>query len=286
MVAKTEQQEKDPIPAQQEAGKEKPKIAPDPSKKEKQEALNAAAQAAKVEDEAAARQALEELKSIPGGEQVAAVVDNATSENADEGGMLDGLMNLGKDLFVIVKDLLARMGVEFGDKDISEEEDGAVESAEFGELLDPDAKVFSFPAQVDGEPVQSRVTSEFGLRGKFKTTDGHGSKDHKGEDIGVAEGTPIALTAAQATVLEVGSDGAKKGRGNYVKLQLEDGSTAVFMHLKEAPSFEKGQVLETGATIGLSGKTGNVNGPHLHFEIHQNGAAVDPTPWLAKRYQV
>ena len=42
-----------------------------------------------------------------------------------------------------------------------------------------------------------------------------------------------------------------------------------------------GQHVEQGETIALSGSTGNSTGPHVHFEIYINGAAVNPLNYIS-----
>jgi murein DD-endopeptidase MepM/ murein hydrolase activator NlpD len=44
-----------------------------------------------------------------------------------------------------------------------------------------------------------------------------------------------------------------------------------------------GQRVPAGALLGFQGSTGNSTGVHLHFEVHLDGAPVDPEPWLAGR---
>ena len=44
-----------------------------------------------------------------------------------------------------------------------------------------------------------------------------------------------------------------------------------------------GQHVAAGTLVGFQGSTGNSTGVHLHFEVRQDGAPVDPVPWLADR---
>jgi murein DD-endopeptidase MepM/ murein hydrolase activator NlpD len=41
-----------------------------------------------------------------------------------------------------------------------------------------------------------------------------------------------------------------------------------------------GQKLRAGSLVGFEGATGNVTGPHLHFEVHRGATAIDPLPFL------
>jgi septal ring factor EnvC (AmiA/AmiB activator) len=70
----------------------------------------------------------------------------------------------------------------------------------------------------------------------------------------------------------------------YGKLMIVDhgsGCTSIYAHLGDFAA-RVGERVEEGQTVGLVGDTGYVAAPTLHFEIRQDGAAVDPEPWLAK----
>ncbi|MET7382640.1 LysM peptidoglycan-binding domain-containing M23 family metallopeptidase [Streptomyces sp. NPDC005526] len=101
---------------------------------------------------------------------------------------------------------------------------------------------------------------------------------HTGVDFVVPTGTPVKAVG-RGTVVSAGWGGAY---GNQVVLRLQDGHYAQYAHLS-ALSVSAGQAVTTGQRLGLSGATGNVTGPHLHFEIRTTpnyGSDVDPVAYL------
>ncbi|MEV5169667.1 LysM peptidoglycan-binding domain-containing M23 family metallopeptidase [Streptomyces flaveolus] len=101
---------------------------------------------------------------------------------------------------------------------------------------------------------------------------------HTGVDFVVPTGTPLKAVAA-GTVVSAGWGGAY---GNQVVIKLNDGYYAQYGHLSQL-SVSAGQTVTAGQQIGLSGATGNVTGPHLHFEIRTTpdyGSDVDPVAYL------
>ncbi|MFD7180183.1 LysM peptidoglycan-binding domain-containing M23 family metallopeptidase [Streptomyces sp. NPDC059904] len=101
---------------------------------------------------------------------------------------------------------------------------------------------------------------------------------HTGVDFVVPTGTPIKAIAA-GTVVSAGLDGAY---GNEVVIQHADGKYSQYAHMSSL-SVSSGQSVTVGQQLGLSGATGNVTGPHLHFEIRTTpsyGSDVDPAAYL------
>ncbi|MEV5148765.1 peptidoglycan DD-metalloendopeptidase family protein [Streptomyces sp. NPDC052727] len=101
---------------------------------------------------------------------------------------------------------------------------------------------------------------------------------HTGVDFVVPTGTPLKAVAA-GTVVSAGWGGAY---GNQVVIKLNDGHYAQYGHLSQL-SVSAGQTVTAGQQIGLSGATGNVTGPHLHFEIRTTpdyGSDIDPVAYL------
>ncbi|MEU1404057.1 LysM peptidoglycan-binding domain-containing M23 family metallopeptidase [Streptomyces sp. NPDC005728] len=101
---------------------------------------------------------------------------------------------------------------------------------------------------------------------------------HTGVDFVVPTGTSLKAVGA-GTVVSAGWGGAY---GNQVVIKLNDGYYAQYGHLSQL-SVSAGQTVTAGQQIGLSGATGNVTGPHLHFEIRTTpdyGSDVDPVAYL------
>ncbi|WP_141726503.1 M23 family metallopeptidase, partial [Actinacidiphila rubida] len=102
---------------------------------------------------------------------------------------------------------------------------------------------------------------------------------HTGVDFLVWSGTPVHSVAA-GTVVQAGADGAY---GNDVIIKHADGKYTLYGHLTQ-PLVSAGQTVTEGQEIGISGATGNVTGPHLHFEVRTTpyyGSDIDPVAYLA-----
>ncbi|MEV0223873.1 LysM peptidoglycan-binding domain-containing M23 family metallopeptidase [Streptomyces sp. NPDC050704] len=104
---------------------------------------------------------------------------------------------------------------------------------------------------------------------------------HTGVDFSVPTGTSLKSVGA-GTVVSAGWGGAY---GNQVVIKLNDGFYAQYAHLSSL-SVSAGQTVTGGQQVGLSGATGNVTGPHLHFEIRTTpdyGSDVDPMAYLRSK---
>ena len=101
---------------------------------------------------------------------------------------------------------------------------------------------------------------------------------HTGTDFVVPTGTSLKAVGT-GTVVSAGWGGAY---GNQVVIKLADGHYAQYAHLSSL-SVSAGQSVTAGQQVGLSGATGNVTGPHLHFEIRTTpdyGSDIDPIAFL------
>jgi murein DD-endopeptidase MepM/ murein hydrolase activator NlpD len=119
-------------------------------------------------------------------------------------------------------------------------------------------------------PLQSiQVTSGFGKRGR---------EFHEGVDLRAHTGTPVFAAAAGRVIYA----GRKiKGYGNLIVLRHDQGVATVYAHNSKL-LVKPGDRVHLGQKIAISGKSGRVSGPHLHFEVRKGVAAVDPMRCMPK----
>lgn len=121
------------------------------------------------------------------------------------------------------------------------------------------------------------ITSPIGYR-SAASTNYVGSTNHKGVDIGAYYGSNIL--AAKAGVVSIASYGWNGGYGNYVViLHGSNESYTLYAHMSSI-LVTAGQQVSQGQVIGLVGSTGNSTGPHIHFEVHENGLLMNPLDYL------
>jgi murein DD-endopeptidase MepM/ murein hydrolase activator NlpD len=118
------------------------------------------------------------------------------------------------------------------------------------------------------------LTSDFGIRKNPITGT---VKSHDGLDLAAPSGTEVFATQS-GVVTDVGNDSIY---GNYIIIRHEGNWVSLYGHLSK---FETSlhSVIQAGALIGRVGSTGQSTGPHLHFELRQNGKAQDPGKYLFK----
>ena len=123
------------------------------------------------------------------------------------------------------------------------------------------------------EPVRgARMTSRFGSRSDPFL----GRKAfHSGLDLATHRGASVE-SSASGTVIRAGWAG---GYGQMIEIDHGDGLVTRYGHLSKI-LVQKGQSVEQGDPIGAVGSTGRSTGPHLHYEIHENGKAIDPQRYL------
>ncbi len=137
------------------------------------------------------------------------------------------------------------------------------------------AAVAPTPSTADGMvwPLVGQITSRFGYR-RLRIS---GTNMHYGLDIDGDIGDPLR----SATSGTVAFSGWRGGFGNLVV--VTQGDTEYYYAHASALLVQEGQTVTAGQLIARVGATGNVTGPHLHFEIRVNGTAVDPLPILESR---
>lgn len=98
---------------------------------------------------------------------------------------------------------------------------------------------------------------------------------HPGIDLSCSHGTPVFVPANGVVV----SKGYRGGLGNLLEISHGNGILTRYGHLWKF-NVAKGQRVQRGDLIGYVGTTGRSTGPHLHFELHKNGKAVDPLKYI------
>ncbi len=121
-------------------------------------------------------------------------------------------------------------------------------------------------------PTPGRLSARFGLR---RTLNGKESWPHGGLDVAVGTGTPLRAAAA-ARVIAV-DDYFYSGKS--VWLDHGQGFITLYIHMSRI-DVKDGDTVERGSVIGLSGASGQVTGPHLHWAVVLNGVYVDPELFL------
>lgn len=124
-------------------------------------------------------------------------------------------------------------------------------------------------------PGYSRISSPFGYRKSFKTSNGMSSSNHAGIDIPASNGTPI-IAARGGNVTKVWTS---KARGKFCIINHGGGISTLYQHCSSI-GVKLGQNVQAGQTIARVGNTGGVTGYHLHFEVHVNGTPVNPSNYV------
>jgi murein DD-endopeptidase MepM/ murein hydrolase activator NlpD len=123
------------------------------------------------------------------------------------------------------------------------------------------------------KPVDAPATESFG---ESRILNEERTSTHRGTDYPVKEGSAV-VTANSGTVVL-----AKEMfyEGNCVIVDHGERLFTIYMHLSKM-DVKAGDKLRKGGRIGLSGATGRVTGPHMHFGVRWNGAYLDPVALLA-----
>lgn len=107
----------------------------------------------------------------------------------------------------------------------------------------------------------------------------YGNNGHKGMDIAGPYGTPIVAAESGQVLVANNYDSWGDSWGYYVLLYHNGTYTTRYAHLSSL-TVSDGQYVSRGQVIGYEGSTGNSTGPHLHFEVYQNGSRVDPSAFI------
>ncbi len=122
------------------------------------------------------------------------------------------------------------------------------------------------------KPISGRITSGFGMR--LHPIE-HTEKEHQGIDFAGAIGDSVTAAANGQVIFA----GTQRGYGKIVIIKHSETLSSAYGHLYEITS-KVGDIVSVVEKIGEVGQSGNSTGPHLHFEIRENGLKVDPTKYL------
>lgn len=138
-----------------------------------------------------------------------------------------------------------------------------------GDSFTPNERSFFLHPRIFRFPLQNyRLTSKYGMR--ISPISGR-KKMHDGLDLAAPLGTPV-FAVREGVVGETGSNAVY---GKYVIINHTNGWSSLYGHLYTI-DVKKGASVRQGAVVGKVGSTGLSTGPHLHFELRENGKAQDP----------
>lgn len=158
------------------------------------------------------------------------------------------------------------------------------ETAEPGKAVETSAA--AAPAKIDTDktasrwlltekPVPGKLSSPFGVRPDPVKRRRHRQRKrrrhHEGIDFVATRGT-LVQAAGAGIVIRTGRAG---GYGKMVVIDHGHGLQTRYAHLQRI-KVKRGEFLPAGAVLGTVGSTGRTTGPHLHFEVRQDGVALPP----------
>ena len=123
-------------------------------------------------------------------------------------------------------------------------------------------------------PTYTYISSEFG--GRVSPITGKWQGGHKGMDIASGKGNPV-IAAASGTVVK---SYLSSSYGNYIVISHGGGLMTAYAHMTRR-LVSVGDTVAAGQQIGTVGSTGNSTGNHLHFEVYENGTAVNPRNYVS-----
>lgn len=137
----------------------------------------------------------------------------------------------------------------------------------------PDIRIGAGLVATMSNPALGRVSSEYGWRPRLTLK--IKAMFHAGLDIANRTGTPVHAAFA-GTVEKAGWNVVPGRTGIGILIRNPDGERQYYGHLSKL-RVRAGQVVALGERIGDMGSTGNVTGPHLHFEVwNRTGATLNP----------
>jgi murein hydrolase activator len=120
-------------------------------------------------------------------------------------------------------------------------------------------------------PVRGPINSDYGARRRSWRR----HRVHTGIDIGAPHGTTVRAPATGRVVFA----GWRSGYGRTIVIDHGNRVHTLYAHLAKV-GVRRGQLIKPGSTIGSTGSTGYVTGPHLHYEVLVNGRPRNPRSYL------
>jgi len=117
-------------------------------------------------------------------------------------------------------------------------------------------------------PLNTKITSDFGTK---RVYNGELKSYHSGTDFRAKIGTPIL--ASNSGIVKISQD--RFYAGGSIVIDHGQGVYSCYYHLSKM-NYKVGDFIKKGTVLGLSGDTGRVTGPHLHFSFRIHGIQVDP----------
>ena len=218
-----------------------------------------------------------------------AALRNAAADATQQQLALDGLAQQRRNLLAIAENERTTVATQVSElDDTSAQAEAALEELIREKQAEEEARRAAArrAAQLAGEslppepgapgqlawPLSGPITSPFGMR--MHPVYGRPIL-HAGIDIGVPQGTTIGA-AAEGRVIVAGYQG---DCGNMVALDHRGGLSTIYCHMSQI-FVGVGQDVQRGQAIGAVGMTGDATGPHLHFQVMQDGHPVDPMSYL------
>lgn len=144
---------------------------------------------------------------------------------------------------------------------------------ELGKIFEDSKSIIA--STPDAWPLKGDVTSMFGYR---SSPFGHRREFHRGLDIAASVGTPIVAPADGIVIATEWNS----GYGLIMTVNHGYGLVSRYAHVSQC-YVESGQRVRRGERIAAVGMTGRTTGPHLHYELIQNGIPINPMRFLASK---
>ncbi len=119
-------------------------------------------------------------------------------------------------------------------------------------------------------PVNGKILTRFGTLAPGLHNDGINISAPQGTEVHAADNGVVAYAGNEL-----------KGFGNLLLIKHADGFTTAYAH-NDKLLVKRGDAVKQGQTIATVGKTGNVDGPQLHFEVRKGTQAINPEEYLVK----